>query len=121
MTDMESTLAVLKSLVSGFCTARDWDQYHSPKELAVGIVTEAAELLDLFRFKSDEEISALLRDPERRLAVEHELADVLFFLLRFAERGRIDMSTALERKLEINAERYPVEKAKGSNRKYNEF
>jgi len=53
--------------------------------------------------------------------VEHELADVLFFLLRFAERGRIDMSTALERKLEINAERYPVEKAKGSNRKYNEF
>jgi NTP pyrophosphatase (non-canonical NTP hydrolase) len=119
--DSDTTVTTLKSLVADFCTARDWDRYHTAKELAVGIVTEAAELLDIFRFKSDDEIAAALGDPARRPAVEHELADVLFFVLRFAQRHQIDLATAFERKLALNAERYPVEKAKGSNRKYTEL
>ena len=114
-------METLKSLVAAFCIARDWDRYHGAKDLAVGIVTEAAELLDVFRFKSEDEITAALADPDRRSAIEHELADVLFFTLRFAQRNEIDLATALERKMTLNAERYPVEKAKGSNRKYTEL
>ncbi len=121
MTDRDTAIAALKSLVADFCTARDWDRYHSAKELAVGIVTEAAELLDEFRFKSDDEVAAVLADPARRSDVERELADVLFFVLRFAQRFEIDLATALRDKMALNAERYPVNKARGSNRKYTEL
>ena len=121
MTDRETRVEQLKSLVADFCTARDWDRYHGAKDLAVGIVTEAAELLDLFRFKADAEVEAALADPSRRSKAENELADVLFFVLRFAQRYGIDLTMAFERKLALNAERYPVEKAKGSNRKYTEL
>jgi NTP pyrophosphatase (non-canonical NTP hydrolase) len=121
VTDDETSVRALKSRVAEFCTARDWDRYHRPKELAVGVITEAAELLDRFRFKADEEVAAILADPKGRVEVEHELADVLFFVLRFAERTGIDLATAIERKMMVNAERYPVEKARGSNRKYSEL
>jgi NTP pyrophosphatase (non-canonical NTP hydrolase) len=120
MDDRDATIAALKSLVERFCTERDWDRFHGPKDLAVGVVTEAAELLELFRFRSDDEVAALLAGPERE-RVEHELADVTFFVLRLAERLGIDLTTAFLRKLELNAERYPVDNARGSNRKYTEL
>jgi NTP pyrophosphatase (non-canonical NTP hydrolase) len=119
--DASTTLAALKDIVRAFCEARDWDQFHGPRDLAIGVVTEAAELLDRFRFKGDAECTAMLADPESRVAVEHELADTLFFILRFAERNGIDLTAAVERKLALNAERYPVAKARGSNRKYTEL
>jgi NTP pyrophosphatase (non-canonical NTP hydrolase) len=121
VSDVSVTLAALKDAVQAFCEARDWDQFHGPRDLAIGIVTEAAELLDRFRFKDDTECAALLADSEGRDGVEHELADTLFFILRFAQRNGIDLSTALERKMALNAERYPVAKARGSNRKYTEL
>jgi NTP pyrophosphatase (non-canonical NTP hydrolase) len=121
VTDEDTRVGQLKALVAGFCSARDWDQYHGAKDLAVGIVTEAAELLDLFRFKSDTEIETALADPSQRSKAEHELADVFFFVLRFAQRYGIDLSAAFARKMALNAERYPVDKAKGSNRKYTEL
>jgi NTP pyrophosphatase (non-canonical NTP hydrolase) len=119
--DETVTLAELKKRVQAFCGERDWDQFHSPKDLAIGIVTEAAELLAQFRFLTDEEAVRAIADSEKRAPIENELADVLFFVLRLAQRFAIDLDDALRRKLEINAEKYPVAKARGKNLKYTEL
>jgi NTP pyrophosphatase (non-canonical NTP hydrolase) len=119
--DGKTTISDLKEKIRLFCEERDWDRYHNAKDLAIGIITEAAELLEHFRFKSNEESEALLSDPERRSAIAQELADILYFVLRLAQRYEIDLSDKLGAKLEINAARYPVEKAKGSNKKYSEL
>lgn len=110
------SLEEMQKAIADFCTERDWDQFHNGKDLAIGISTEANELLDLFRFKSPEE--ALESHPEE---IREEIADIFFFLLRFAERNNIDLDEALREKMEKNSRKYPVEKAKGSNKKYNEF
>ncbi len=119
--DDSTTLAVLKARVHAFCAEREWDPFHGPKDLAIGIVTEGAELLEHFRFRGESESLDLLADPARRAAVEEELSDVLFFLLRFAGRFDIDLASAFGRKLQRNAERYPVDKARGRNAKYSEL
>jgi len=111
----------LTAKIQTFCEARDWDQFHGPKDLAIGVITEASELLEHFRFLSEEEALALLKDPERKERVEDEVADVLFFLLRFSQRFDIDLGTALPRKLAKIEEKYPLEKSRGSNRKYTEL
>ena len=117
---MQNQLQELQQIIRQFCEERDWDQFHTPKDLAIGISTEAAELLDLFRFKSESQIQQLLATPDSRKKIEHELADVFFFLLRFAERNDIDLDKALKLKIQQNAEKYPIATAKGSNKKYNE-
>lgn len=116
MTDLKS----LTTAVQSFCEARDWDQFHPPKDLAIGMSTEANELLDLFRFKSATEIAQRLQTSEFKTRVSEELADVFFFVLRFAQMNNIDLAEALQAKLKKNGEKYPVETSKGSNRKYNE-
>ncbi|HQF88683.1 MAG TPA: nucleotide pyrophosphohydrolase [Acidobacteriota bacterium] len=115
------TIQDLQEKVRKFCVDRDWDQYHGPKDLAIGIATEAGELLAHFRFLSPEQSDGRLLDVVRKGEIEDELADVLFFVLRFAQRFNIDLAVALEQKLEKNAARYPVEKARGCNSKYTEF
>jgi NTP pyrophosphatase (non-canonical NTP hydrolase) len=115
--DEQSEVADLKSQVRTFCEARDWDQFHGPKDLAIGLATEASELLEIFRFLSDEQCAAKLVDPASRQAIENELADVLFFLLRFAQRFDIDLTDALAAKMKLNAQRYPIEKSRGKNLK----
>ncbi|MCB0367058.1 MAG: nucleotide pyrophosphohydrolase [Bdellovibrionaceae bacterium] len=107
--------------VQAFCEARDWDQYHGPKDLAIGLVTEATELLEIFRFKNDDQSKALLQHPKQREYVADELADTLFFLLRFAQRNDFDLGQALDQKMAKNAIRYPVEKAHGKNDKYDQL
>ncbi len=104
--------------VREFCEARDWDQFHSPKELAIGLITEAAELLEHFRFQSDEQIAALFANPASREEIEDEIADCLFFILRFAGRHDIDLKKVCDRKIAKSAAKYPVDKARGNNRKY---
>jgi NTP pyrophosphatase (non-canonical NTP hydrolase) len=111
----------LQNRVRRFCEERDWDQFHDIKELAIGVSTEAAELLELFRFQSREQCEALLNAPLKREKIEDEIADVLFFILRIAGRYDIDLSRAVEKKMVKNGARYPVDKARGSNRKYDEF
>ena len=110
----------LNAEVREFCEAREWGQYHAPKELAIGLVTESSELVEEFRFKDEAEQVELLQESERRADVEDEVADVLFFLLRFADLYDVDLEAALERKLEKNRQRYPEDEYKGSNRKYDE-
>jgi NTP pyrophosphatase (non-canonical NTP hydrolase) len=119
--DATTTLQALKDRAKAFCKARDWDRFHTPKELAIGLATEAAELLAEFRFKSDAESAALLADPAKRQALGHEVCDVLYFLLRFCEVAGLDVSEAFEAKMRINEERYPADRVRGSNRKYNEL
>lgn len=115
------TVKELMDTVRAFCEERDWDQFHNPKDLAIGISTEANELLDIFRFKGAEDMRQIFNHPEKREHVEEELADVLFFVLRFAQRNQIDLKQALEMKMAKNAKKYSVEVAKGNNKKYNEY
>jgi NTP pyrophosphatase (non-canonical NTP hydrolase) len=121
MSDATTTLADLKLRVARFSDDRAWAPFHGAKDLAIGVATEAAELLEIFRFQPEAGTDALMADPERRRRVEHELADVLFFVARLAQRYDIDLADAFERKLALNAERYPVEKSRASNRKYDEL
>jgi len=115
---VSTSIEKLTSLVRSFCEARDWDQYHGPKDLAIGVITEASELLEHFRFLSDEQALAVLQNPSHKEEIEDELADVLFFLLRFSQRFEVDLGHALIRKIGKSERKYPVDKAKGSNKKY---
>lgn len=103
-----------------FCEERNWTQFHTPKDLAIGLSTESNELLELFRFKDQAGQDALLADPEKRADVEDELADILFFVLRFADLYEVDLESALETKLQKNRKRYPKDEYHSSNRKYTE-
>lgn len=111
----------LKNKVQAFCEERDWDQFHNPKDLAIGLITEASELLELFRFKNELEALEILNDPKSRVRVSEELSDVFFFLLRFARRFDFDLSSGLDQKMKKNAEKYPVELSRGKNKKYTEL
>lgn len=115
---MSDSLQELTTRIRIFCEARDWDQFHGAKDLAIGVITEAAELLEHFRFLDDAQIQSLLDNPATRQGIEEELADVLFFLLRFSQRFDIDLGQALVSKLHVSAKKYPVEKAKSCNLKY---
>lgn len=111
----------LEAVVKKFCKERDWDQFHNPKDLAIGISTEANELLDIFRFKSDEDIKEIFKCYQKKQHIEEEIADVIFFLLRFTQMNEIDIEKALNDKIKKNAKKYPIDKSKGKNLKYTEI
>jgi dCTP diphosphatase len=115
---MPDSLADLTRRVRAFADARDWQQFHSPKNLASALIVEAGELLEHFQWLTEAESQSL--DADTRAAVELELADVLIYLVRLADRLDVDLVDAAAKKLAINAQKYPVERAKGSNKKYTE-
>jgi len=112
-------LVALREAMRAFVREREWDRFHSPKNLAAALAVEAAELLEHFQWLTEVESESL--PPERREAVAHELADVLLYLVRLADRLDVDLLAAAQRKMALNAAKYPVEKARGSARKYTEF
>lgn len=118
--DSKTTIEELKNKVREFCENRDWDQFHNPKELAIGMSTEANELLQLFRFKSEKDMVEFM-NSSRKVEAEEELADLAYFVFRFAQMNDIDLTTAISNKMKKNDAKYPIEKARGSNKKYNEF
>lgn len=118
--DEKMLISELKAIVKDFCESRDWDQYHNPKDLSIGIVTEAAELIEHFRFKSQKEMIDIMEDTDKRTAISEELSDILFFILRFAQMYDIDLAQEFQRKISLNEKKYPIDKFKGSNRKYTE-
>jgi len=120
MGDNNTTIGELKDLIKKFNKDRDWDKFHKAKDLSIGISTEAAELLEHFIYKSDEEIEGFFKE-NKRAEIEDELADVLWNTLMFAEKYNIDISTVLKKKMEKTALKYPINKAKGSNKKYTEL
>jgi NTP pyrophosphatase (non-canonical NTP hydrolase) len=119
--DSATRVTELKRMVREFSKERDWDQFHQAKDLAIGIVTEASELLQLLRFKDSKEIDAIFRNQAASKKVRDELSDVIYFILQFASHYNIDVSKSLQEKLRDNAMKYPIEKAKGSNKKYTEY
>jgi NTP pyrophosphatase (non-canonical NTP hydrolase) len=119
--DSKTNIQELKEIVKNFCEERDWDQFHGAKELAVALIIESAELLERFRFKSEKEVEELFKDAGKKEQITSEMADVLYFLLRLAQKYDIDLTTELKKKMENNEKRYPVEKFRGSNKKYSEF
>lgn len=116
---MAPTIDDLTADIRAFRDARDWKQFHNPKELAVAITAEAGELLQHFVWQSAEQ--AERRIVERRAAIEDEIADVAILLFELADNSGIDLAAAMRAKLARNETRYPVDRARGSNAKYNEL
>lgn len=114
-----SDLGLLRERLRAFAAERDWDQFHTPKNLAAALSVEAAELLEHFQWLTDAQSADL--DPAKKARVAEELADVLLYLVRLADRLDVELMAAALAKLEANARKYPIEKAKGSMRKYTEF
>jgi dCTP diphosphatase len=113
------TLDQLKTRLREFAQARDWEQFHSPKNLAMALIVEAAELVEHFQWLTEEQSAAL--PPDRLAEVEQELADIQIYLIRLADRLNIDLEQAVDAKIALNERRYPVEKVRGSAKKYTEF
>ena len=110
------TLAGLRRDLRCFANARDWGQFHTPKNLAMALSVEAAELLECFQWLTAEQSAKLAADDRR--AVEEEVADVLLYLLRLTDVLDIDPLQAAQRKMKLNGRKYPVAVARGSARKY---
>jgi len=119
MSDCNTTLQDIKDIIGQFAAARDWQQFHCPKNVAMALVSEAAELMAHFRWTAAGEDRGVLDDPRSLLEIRHEVADVLLLLAEFCNVAGIDMATAVREKMEINAQRYSVEKSRGTARKYN--
>ena len=113
---MTDPLRDLRDQLRAFAAERDWDQFHSPRNLATALAVEAAELLEPFQWLTEEQSRSL--PPDTRVAVEEELADVLLYLVRLADKLDVDLAAAARAKIVRNGEKYPVEKARGSSRKY---
>ena len=115
MTELEG----LREELRDFAMARDWDQFHSPKNLAMALSAEAGELLEIFQWLTEEQSRSLA--PEAHAAASDEIADVLLYLIRLGDKLGIDPVAAARRKLVANAEKYPADKARGSSKKYTEL
>ena len=113
------SLSELRDALRRFAAERDWDQFHFPKNLAIALSVEAAELLEHFQWLPDVESAAL--PTETRIKVREELADVLLYLIRLADKLDIDLVGAAFDKMAINAKKYPVHKARGTNKKYTDL
>ena len=114
---------LLAEMLGKFAAERDWDQFHTPKNIATSIAVEAAELLELFQWTRGEKDWASLSldvDLPLKTRIEEELADILLYLIRFADKADIDLEAACRMKLDKNSIKYPVAQFKGSDRKYNE-
>ena len=109
----------LRDRLRDFASARDWNQFHSPKNLAIALSVEAAELLEHFQWVSDNDS---LNMPQDKLGkIDEEIADVFLYLIRLADMLKIDLLKAADRKIEVNSQKYPVEKSRGSAKKYTEL
>ena len=121
MQDAEITLHDLRLRVGQFVRERDWEQFHSPKDLAAAIAIEAAELQEIFLWMGAEEAAAAIAQPETLQRTREELADVLILCLSLANRLQIEVGDVVIEKLRANAEKYPAERARGSARKYTAY
>lgn len=109
----------LKQKLRQFVAERDWDQFHSPKNLSMALIAEAAELVEHFQWLTEEQSASLA--PEKLAEIELELADIQIYLVEMADRLQLDLMAAVEKKLAINARKYPADKVRGSPKKYTEY
>ena len=116
---MSDRLIELRDRLRAFVRERDWDQFHSPKNLAMAMIVEAAELVEHFQWLTEAESKDI--SPEKLEQVSHELADTFVYLLRMADVLGIDLIDAANAKITLNAQKYPADKVRGSNAKYTEY
>jgi dCTP diphosphatase len=121
LSDIDTTVAELKSRILAFARERDWEQFHAPKNLSMALAAEAGELMEHFLWVEPSASRDIARDPVRRAKIEEELADVIIYALEFANITGIDVAGAIQEKMKANARKYPVEKAKGRSDKYTEL
>jgi NTP pyrophosphatase (non-canonical NTP hydrolase) len=114
--DSQPSLAELAARLAEFARERDWDQFHAPKNLAMALAGEVGELLEHFQWLSEQQSADL--PEETRDAVALEMADVLLYLVRLADKLQVNLGAAALRKIELNALKYPAEQFRGSSRKY---
>lgn len=114
MNDAETKLQEIKEMLREFAEARDWGEYHTPKDLSIAIATEAAEIMDHFRFRNGKDLEEYLASGTNKKELSHEMADVFSFLLRLADELEVDLAAAVKEKMDINERRFPVETSGGS-------
>ena len=114
-----SNITELQKIIRNFCDDRDWDQFHNLKDLSISLSLEASEVLEHFQWKSNDEISAHIKT--HRSEVGEELADVLYWVLLIANKADINLSDAFMQKMDKNEKKYPINKAKGTHKKYTEL
>jgi NTP pyrophosphatase (non-canonical NTP hydrolase) len=119
--DATTTLAELKACILAFAREREWEQFHSPKNLSMALAAETGELMEHFLWGTPEESSRVAADPLKRARIAEELADVVIYALEFANATGLDVAASIQAKMEANGRKYPVEKARGRADKYTEL
>lgn len=119
MSEPQDRLDALRERLRAFVRERDWEQFHSPKNLAMAMIVEAAELVEHFQWATEKESREL--PPEKHLEVEREIADTFIYLLRLSDVLGVDLITAAQRKMDLNAQKYPADKVRGRNDKYTAY
>jgi NTP pyrophosphatase (non-canonical NTP hydrolase) len=107
--------------IKKFASDRNWEQFHSPKNLAMALSVESSELLEIFQWLNEEDSKNIMNDLNKSTAVKDEMADVLNYLIRLSQVLNIDLEAAFWDKMKKNADKYPIEKANNSSKKYTEF
>ena len=117
----EDSFSQINELIRHFSELRDWDQFHTPKNLILAATSEMGELAEVLLWKSDDEVIEYLSSQSGKDRISEEIADVAIYLIRLCQKSNIDFIEAIRSKLSINESRYPAEKSKGKSKKYNEL
>jgi NTP pyrophosphatase (non-canonical NTP hydrolase) len=117
--ELQNDLAEIREIMRQFVSERDWDQFHTPKNLATALSVEASELLEPFQWLVSGDKSEL--DEARLTAIRHEMADVLVYLVRLADKLDVDLFQAVQEKMVLNRAKYPADQVRGDSRKYTEY
>lgn len=120
-TAVTMTLTSLQQALAQFAVEREWEQFHTPKNLTMALAGESGELLEIFQWLTPEQSAAVMQDSERAVQVREEMADVLAYLLRLADVLDVDLEQALSDKIEKNRRKYPVHLARGKADKYTQL
>jgi dCTP diphosphatase len=121
MTDATTTVADVKAALRGFARERDWEQFHNPKDLGVALSIEVGEILEHFRFRTNDDVAERLKHDGFRASLSHELADAASFIIRLADVTGIDLAAAIEQKMRVSAEKYPADTVRGKPHKYTHY
>jgi dCTP diphosphatase len=114
------SLAQIEDSIAQFARDRDWDQFHTPKNLIIAATAEMGELAEVLMWKSDEEIASFLKSEECKNRLSDEIADVVIYLIRLCQKSEIDLIKAINDKLLVNSKKYPIELSRGNAKKYSE-
>jgi len=109
----------IRERLKKFAEERDWDQFHSPKNLSMGLAAEAAELLEIFQWLTEEQSKDVVKNEKEMALVREEIADVFIYLVRLADKLEVDIERALWEKIELNEKKYPIRLSKGNATKHN--